>query len=389
MLDPLLNFDFKRQQKETEKALVKIFSNRIKESFLREMKYKVIQEHPDFLQFFDLRFDNLKSATGTEDWQWDYEIYRNIVGIHRSNSLLLTKQELKDLEKKDAYKKQLADEVYEHLKLRNYTSAYFRRRQIIQGDEFIYFPMPYKLFALCIKGLQILQDFKDNKYRTFYVNIFNKALAALALMEDNLLDNAYPICRGILELYIKLLALIDFPDALDLHNKLIDQEAEVTANGGDFPEEFNNIFSKRKRKDQDNPIDYLHYGWVDEIKYYHQTVKRKPYSINGVISFLKGIVPDEKSTTMEVVPILYKRCHAFTHGSLGNEGVPLVHYFNITMILYITLLHSFRLLVDDAKADDLINGDSIDDLITSNAETFQKQFYNLDDEMIKNFYNPK
>ena len=52
----------------------------------------------------------------------------------------------------------------------------------------------------------------------FYVNIFNKSLAALALIEDNLLDSAYPICRGVIELYIKLLSLVDYPDALDIES---------------------------------------------------------------------------------------------------------------------------------------------------------------------------
>ena len=185
--------------KETDKRMAKIFSNRIKESFLREMRYKVYQYHPDFLALFNIRFDMLENITGNQDNQWDYEVMRNIVGIHRFNTIGKPMEERVAMEKSDSYKKELADAVYEHLKLRNYASPYLRKRQFVEGDEFIYFPVPYKLFVICMRGLQILNDFKD-PYREFYVNIFNKSLAALALIEDNLLDSAYPICRGVIEL---------------------------------------------------------------------------------------------------------------------------------------------------------------------------------------------
>ena len=388
MLDPLLNFDFKRQQKETEKALVKIFSNRIKESFLREMKYKVIQEHPDFLQFFDLRFDNLKSATGTEDWQWDYEIYRNIVGIHRFNTIGKTVSERASMEKSDSYKKELSDAVYEHLKLRNYASPYLRKRQFVEGDEFIYFPVPYKLFVVCMRGLQILNDFKD-PYREFYVNIFNKSLAALALIEDNLLDSAYPICRGVIELYIKLLSLVDYPDALEMHNNLVRLEYIKTAQNGENPPEFEELFKNRKNKSQTNQIDYLHYGWVDKIKYFHQIEKNKPYSFNALFDFLKESAPEESKGYFEFLPILYNRCHGFAHGNLGNSGIPLVHYMDLTMILYMVLDHTFRMLCTESKNDHLVNGIDVVELLERDAEKMIHQYNRKSDEMFKTFYNPK
>lgn len=375
--------------RETDKRMAKIFSNRIKESFLREMRYKVYQYHPDFLTLFNIRFDMLENITGNQDNQWDYEVMRNIVGIHRFNTIGKETSERVAMEKSDAYKKELADAVYEHLKLRSYTSLYFRKRQFVAGDEFIYFPVPYKLFAICIRGLQILNDYSDS-YREFYVNIFNKSLAALALIEDNLLDSAYPICRGVIELYIKLLMLVDFPEALEMHNKLVHLEYIKTAHNGEMPDEFEELFKKRKNKSQTNQIDYLHYGWVDKVKHYHEIERNKPYTFNSLFDFLKELAPDEDSKGyFEFIPILYNRCHAFTHGNIGNSGYPLLHYMELTMILYMVLNHTFRMLCTDSKNDHMINGIDIIESIAKDGEKMIRQYNRRDDAMFESFYKPK
>ena len=380
--------DIDRQLRETDKALAKIFSNRIKESFLGEMRHKVYQYHPDFLMLFDIRFDMIQNAMGTQDNQWDYEVLRNIVGIHRFNTIGKSVEERVAMEKSDSYKKELADAVYEHLKLRNYASPYLRKRQFVEGDEFIYFPVPYKLFVICMRGLQILNDFKD-PYREFYVNIFNKSLAALALIEDNLLDSAYPICRGVIELYIKLLSLVDYPDALEMHNELVRLEYIKTAQNGENPAEFEELFKNRKNKSQTNEIDYLHYGWVDKIKYFHQIEKNKPYSFSALFDFLKESAPEESKGYFEFLPILYNRCHGFAHGNLGNSGIPLVHYMDLTMILYMVLDHTFRMLCTESKNDHLVNGLDVVKLLERDGEKMIHQYNRKSDEMFKTFYKPK
>lgn len=374
--------------KEAEKAVLKLFTNRIKESFLREMKYKMYREHPDFLNMFDLKYDHVKNATGTEDWGFDYELYRNIVGIHRFNTIGKTQEERVAMEKSDAYKKELADAVYEHIRLRGFTSPFFRKRQFVQGDEFIYFPIPYKLFVMCIRALGILDTFND-PFREFYVNIFNKSLAALALIEDNLLDSAYPICRGVIEIYIKLLALIDNPQALNLHNKLIDLEIMKTANNGEMPEEFDSFFKNRKNKSQTNQIDYLHYGWVDKMNHYHQIEKNKPYTFNSLFDYMKELAPEESRGYFEFMPILYNRCHAFTHGNIGNSGYPLLHYMELTMILYMVLTHTFKLLCTESKNDHIICGIDIIESIEKDGEKMIHQYNRRDEKMFETFYKPK
>ena len=382
--------DFEKRNREAHKAMVKFFSNRIKESFLREMFYKVTEERlPQIISFFHFNYDPLSSATGNMDIQWEYEIYRNIVGIHRSNSLSYSKQKLKELEKSDSYKRRLSDQVFTHLQLRLNTSVYFRNRQFIQGDEFIFFPLPYKLFSVCIKALQILDNF-NSPYRDFYVKIFNKSLAALVLIEDNLMDNAYPICRGVIELYVKMLVLMQNDKPLEMHNELVEYEVEMTANPGETPEAFKTLYENRVRKDLRNQqVDFLHYGWVDKLEYYHKVIKKNPYSFTSVFEYLLSITPDKENTAFENLSLLYKRCHGFTHGNIGNDGCPLVHYFNLTMILYLTLVHSFRMLVEDSNNDFMICVLNIDELIEKDAEDFVSQFNRLSNEMIKDFYSPK
>ena len=58
-------------------------------------------------------------------------------------------------------------------------------------------------------NLLCCQKFEFGLYRT----IANKGLAALTLLEGNFFDSAYPICRGITELYLKLLTLLHNPNA--------------------------------------------------------------------------------------------------------------------------------------------------------------------------------
>lgn len=56
--------------------------------------------------------------------------------------------------------------------------------------------------------------------------IVNKGLAALSLLEDNFLDNAYPICRGIIELYVQFLLLVNKPEAISTYDKFAKYDLE-------------------------------------------------------------------------------------------------------------------------------------------------------------------
>ena len=89
------------------------------------------------------------------------------------------------------------------------------------------------------------------------------------------------------------------------------------------------------------------------------------------------------------MPILYNRCHGFAHGNLGNSGIPLVHYMDLTMILYMVLDHTFRMLCTESKNNHLVNEIDVVELLERDAEKMIHQYNRKSDEMFKTFYNPK
>ena len=65
------------------------------------------------------------------------------------------------LQEDSNYRKKLVEDVVDHIRLRPYAGQYFRLNQFILGDEFLFFSIPYKLFAICIYGNQILSQNKN------------------------------------------------------------------------------------------------------------------------------------------------------------------------------------------------------------------------------------
>ena len=374
--------------REGDKALMHLFTNRIKESFLRDVRRRVYQTHPDFITLFDFNITHETIITGNSDRNFDYELCRHIVGIHRSNMIGKTQEQRVASEKNDSYRQEVAEKAYQQLRLRNYSAVFFRNRPIIAGDEFMFFPVLYRLFALCIKGEEIVSSW-HNEYSNFFVNIFNKSLAALSMIEDNFMDSAYPIVRGVIELYIKLVCLIDFPEALAKHNRLVNYEYLKTANNGENPIEFEEEFNNRTNKKEKNQIDYLHYGWVDDVKYYHEIIKQKPYTFTSLFDYLIEIVPEDGKSVFEFLPVLYGRCHGFAHGNLGNSGYPLLHYLDLSMALYMVLTHTFKMLCTESKNDGLINGIDILSLLEEDGEQLIHQYNRKSSEMFETFYKPK
>ena len=382
------DLEYQRRKKEGEKAVLKIFTNRIKESFLRDTIRRFYETYPNVFEFFDIRYDYVQNFTGTSDMNFSYEIMRNIVSVHRFNTVGKTVQERVAMEQSNKYKQELCAQVYEQIRLRDHTSTYFRKRQFIQGDEFIYFPVPYKLFAICIEGLTILQTY-ESPYRQILINIFNKSLAALALLEDNLMDSVYPICRGVIELYIKYLTLLDFPEVLEYHNTFVRLELEKTVSS-EMPEEFKDLYKQRLNQHQRDKIAFLHYGWVDKIDGYHQIENHNPYSFNSLLDYTRYRAEDaDKDETYEILLILYNRCHAFTHGNMGNSGYPLLHCMELSMILYMVLLHTYQILCDEVGRDTFINGIDIVQSITNDGNKMMDQYAERSTEMFETFYKPK
>ena len=187
--DPLaLDFALKQMkqiQKENEQSLRRIFDKKIKQSFLIDMLHRVTDTMgADVTKYYDLSINNDKIISG-DMGGLEYEICRTIVGLHRSNSIFLDDSRRTSNEKSDDYKKQLTEQVMEHIKLRYFASDLFRKKQIVKGDDFLFYPVPYKLFALCVYALELLSEKSNNEPLSwFYVNIFNKSFGFFPLSNN-------------------------------------------------------------------------------------------------------------------------------------------------------------------------------------------------------------
>lgn len=390
--DPLaLDFalkQLKQIQKENEQSLRRIFDKKIKQSFLIDMLHRVTDTMgADVTKYYDLSINNDKMISG-DMGGLEYEICRTIVGLHRSNSIFLDDSRRTSNEKSDDYKKQLTEQVMEHIKLRYFASDLFRKKQIVKGDDFLFYPVPYKLFALCVYALGLLSEKSNNEpLSCFYVNIFNKSLASLTLIEDNFMDNAYPICRVIIELYFKLLLIEIHHEVLDEHFKFVDYDWKNTCCGQQYPKEFEEKFKNRLNQRERARIDYLHYGWLDTIEDYHTLVDRNPYSINGIIKYLEE--KNDYQMDFSALKQFHKMCHSYTHGNVGISNYPLLHYFELNIILGYIVPHVFNMLCEHIKCNKLINEVNVLDSLTSDFTKLREQYGKRSTENFESYYNYK
>lgn len=341
--------------KEREKVLRKYFSNYIKQNFLIKVLNKVLCElKGDIFNYYDAYIDPEKIVTN-DMVSPDYEICKMIVGIHRSNTLFFSEEQLAKIQNDDKYIEKLVQAVIIHIKIRGYAVGYFRNRPIIAGEEYIFYPVPYKLFVLGINANKLLIDNneKGNKIdlRDFYIKLFNKAITSLTLLENNMLDSAYPICRAIIEIFYKLLLIENVPGLLNEYNIFIDYDLDRIKNKGKYTDDFIKKFNSRRNTKEKRKSNYLYFGWVDIIEDYHEIVKNAPYSIEGLNTYLCY-----HNFPYSSLIKFYKKCNPYTHGIAGNSDETLMDYFDVTTILGFVIPGAYELLCKHVKCDSLVCG---------------------------------
>ncbi|MDE6208958.1 MAG: hypothetical protein K2M73_04690 [Lachnospiraceae bacterium] len=366
-------FDPNAINEETNKTLKQLFKGKMNGSFLIKIKSSVICELGiNFLEYYHIHFDSARLVTGSDETP-EYDICRIIFGIHRHHSIFLTKEEIRSNEKSEAYQNQLIEETIEKIKLRQCGSAFYRKKQLLVGDEFLYFPVPYELFVMCMKSIVLLSN-SSNWLAINYGDIVNIALSALTLMENNFLSNAYPLCRGMIELYIKTLILQKHPEAEEAYSEFCRFEIEQSCCSQKYPDKFNKLYNQRKYQLSKSKVDYLHYGWLDSIVTYDSTTNSR-YSIYGIFDYLMRESNDAQSDTLDDIKCLYKMCHGYTHGSAIHVKYPLLQYFEVSMMLYYVLRNIFP---------EICNASNID---LSNDDPNIMKILDRDFDILKNQYN--
>ena len=133
-------------------------------------------------------------------------------------------------------------------------------------------------------------------------------------------------------------------------------EVEQSCCSQKYPKEFMDLFEKRRKREMNNKVDYLHYGWLDWVDGYHDTVKQAPYSMNGMIAYLKNSLPSKEQDKLSKLQYFYKMCHGYTHGSVQGAIYPELHYFEISIMLYHVIRNIFVMLCHKYSEEFTING---------------------------------
>ncbi len=374
--------DLRAVAEQNNEALKRVFKGRIKGYFLIDIKDQVMKDLglDNFMKYYDFRWSDERMITGIGEAA-EYDICRMIVGIHRAHSIFLSSDEIRKKERSRRYKQQLVSETIEKIKLRFYGSVYFRKNALLSGEEFLYYPLPYELFTISSKMSEMLMDGHIVCCGQLYYGVIYNGYSALSLLEGNLLGTAYPLCRGAIEMYLKLLILNTQTEFYDWYEKFRMFEIEYSCRQT-YPEEFNALLEKRVCQDSKARADYLHFGWVDFIDGYHKAVRKFPYSIYGIITFLKA-KNEDRVLELEQLEIFYKSCHAYTHGSIQTAKYPVLHYFEISLMLYYVVRGTFLLICREKGVETFIDGNDVISMIDRDFEVLNEQYKIRSTEMFE------
>ncbi|MBD5540637.1 MAG: hypothetical protein HDR00_05500 [Lachnospiraceae bacterium] len=375
--------ELEKIEEQNNKMLKQMFKGRIQGNFMLSIKNRVMKELglEDLQKYYDFRWSGERMVTGIGEAP-EYDICRMIVGIHRAYSIFASYNEIRANEKNEEYRKKIISETIEKIKLRLYGSVYFRKQVFFSEEEFLYYPLPYELFAMCVKINELSQGYDKNDLQ-LYTGIMYNGVSALMLIEGGLIGNAYPLCRGAIELYLKLL-LVSQTKSCEQYEKFRTFEIEQSCTQK-YPKEFQRLYEKRSCLNSKNKSDYLHFGWVDSIDGYHEISKKNPYSVYGVITFLK-YKESGKISELGDLEYFYRLCHAYTHGSIQRAKYPILHYMEISIMLYHVVCGAFILLCGEKRTEPVINGLDIVAMAERDFEIVCRQYHERSTENFESYY---
>ena len=151
-----------------------------------------------------------------------------------------------------------------------------------------------------------------------------------------------------------------------------------------FPDDFyQKHYNNRINQEQEEVHSFLHYGWVDKIPDYHKIVKRKPYSIIGIFKYIQ----QKENNNLSDLERLYNMCHSYTHANIIQCKYPLNHYFETSIMLYITLSNAYTTLCEYLKCDTSINDIDIITKINTDFKQLLDQYQKRNTENFNKYYH--
>lgn len=344
-------------RKKRHQELKNLFKGQIHGNFLIKILVKLF-EIPGFFDKTIKEFNvcpNNMILQSTNMEVPDYEICRYIVGANTSNTVFKTNEEINALEGSSEYIERLIEDVDSNIRLRAYSAYFYRPTQIIAGDNFGFFNPIIDFFSATIYSNSYFKSLRSTSLSDhLYISLFDRSLAALSLISDNLLNDSYPSCRGMIEIFFKILVLECNPGIESEFNKFLVYEIHNNICLEGFGDDFNEAFSRRKFKKCHSKGVYMQFGWVDSIKDYDFT-GNNPYSLSALGNYLIGKLPDLKSSITNLIK-MYQFCNAYSHGCGVKCQYPLNEYFNNGFIFANILPYAFKAFCFTRRLPTIING---------------------------------
>lgn len=247
----------------------------------------------------------------------DFEIAKNIFMIFKENTQHLSNEDKLELRKDKNYINKLIEQVHVQLSIRKYGTELVRRDFYDQ-----YAPSIYSVRALISYTAEVLQNKiktieieNVNFFYTMMIKIINKTVACLSLMEINLHEEAFSHLRSVTELYLIYFVLVRREACtIETYTKHVKWGFEFNSTG-EYPKEFIDKFNKISKPNKCSKMDYLNYGWLDEI-YDYMYLGNKRYKLNDLAQLIDLKQDNGKRVTLgKTIYAIYKHCNPLAHGS--------------------------------------------------------------------------
>jgi len=200
-----------------------------------------------------------------------------------------------------------------------------------------------------------------------------------------MLSHAYPLCRGMIEQYLKALILRKHPKSINDYTLFCSFEIEQSCCSQEYPDAFIELFNKRILPSSTSKNAYLHFGWLDQIADYNTKAPYR-YSIYGVLEYLMMHATDDQYEELCHIKRLYQMCHGYAHGSTVNVKYPLLQYFEISMMLYYVVTRVFADIHRETNTDLLDEEKSLLDMLDRDFSILNKQYQNRSTNNFELYY---
>ena len=94
----------------------------------------------------------------------------------------------------------------------------------------------------------------------------------------------------------------------------------------------------------------------------------------GIMNYLKADCESQLVDKFEMMEEFYKTCHAYVHGSVVEARYPLLHYFEISLILSCVIPSVYEMVCEDYSTNSDIFGINVLDKIEADYILLCEQY---------------